>query len=69
MCTELVCNTKDMIVFQLQIARTNAMIAQEERALVDHPEYKEALVQSIASLNKVRGQLEAQDDTDRRNPP
>ncbi len=45
---------------QSQIAKTNTMIAREERALVEHPDCKEAILRSIASLKKVQGQLEAQ---------
>ena len=45
---------------QSQIAKTNIMIAQEERALGEHPECTESILRSIASLEKVKGQLEAQ---------
>jgi hypothetical protein len=45
---------------QRQLINAEAMITREERALADHPEFREAILHSIASLAKIKGQLEEQ---------
>jgi len=45
---------------QQQLIKTEAMIAREERALAECPEARDAIVPSIASLVKIKRQLEEQ---------
>jgi hypothetical protein len=52
--TSVLTNTQD------QIIKTEALIAQEKRALADHPHAREAILQSLASLAKLKRQLEHQ---------
>ena len=42
---------------QAKLLETIALIAKEERALVDHPEHEHSIAASICSLEKVRNQL------------
>ena len=43
------------------LEETNRVLAREKRALTEHPEYREATLRSIASLEKVKRQLESLD--------